>query len=91
MQQLRMPPRGWQFLIGGEADAAEILSLESLDHRFKLGLRGSAWEANELTKRVAALVGSDVVAFYDGHVRARSSKRPWKAHAIRASGEFTSA
>jgi hypothetical protein len=57
---------GWQFCLESLNGDREYHTLDSLDHHFHLGLRGSTWEAAFVARRVATLANARVEASFNG-------------------------
>ena len=57
---------GWQFALEDISGNREYHSLNSLDQTFRLGLRGSVWEAATLVRHVAQITNARVEARFNG-------------------------
>ncbi len=76
--QLSIRPYGWHFALTHADGATEDYTLEGLDRRFNLGIRGSALEVAFLARQVAALSEATVSAYFNGALMATAS--PSVAH-----------
>ena len=59
-------PHGWHFFVTHSDGSSNHYTLEALERRFELGVRGATWEAAALVQAVAHLADGRVVAHFNG-------------------------
>ncbi len=69
---LRTMTQGWKIVCRSESGQRFDVTLEALDRRLRLGLRGGTWDVQRLLDEIAQAYGVQAEALYNGRPVLRS-------------------